>query len=486
MSKKSLSKNYLYNTAYNIFNILVPLITTPYLARILGTLGVGVFAYYFAIAQYFVLFAKLGLSNYGTRHVAQTRDDINKLKREFSNIYLMQILMTIIVSVLYFGYVILFAKEKIISGVFGIWVLSVFFDIDWLFFALEEFKITAIRSFIVKVISTFLIFVLVKSIDDIWKYSFITALSYSIGYFYLWIKCRKYISFKNINFKDVIVHIKPCFILMIPVIAVSIYRSMDKVMLGAMSNMNQTGLYEYAEKIIYCLTACITSLGTVMMPRMSHLASVEDKKTSAVYMLNSLIFIIFLSCGMCFGLLSISETLIPWFYGEEFRGSIILLNLLSVTLPFVAWANIIRALYIIPNKKDSIYIGSFVTGAICNLICNFIAIPFFGATGACIGTIIAELSVPVYQYLKLRKELPYKEYIKKTIPFVAIGTLMFIVCYILKLIMGASIISMICQIIVGGVVYFLLAWLIYKKMNILISNTKKTLNNSHINQDKTN
>ena len=467
---KSVSRNYIYNTAYNILNIIIPLATAPYLARILGTEGVGIYAYYFAIAQYFTLFAKLGLTNYGTRHLAIVRDNEKKLITEFSTLYTMQITVSMIVSLLYICFVLLFAKEKVLASIFVVWVISVAFDIDWFLFAIEDFKSAAIRNCLVKGIAAFTIFIIVRSKDDIWKYAVITSFSYALGYIYLWIKCKKFISLKYIDKKKVLSHIKPCMVLMIPVIALSIYRSMDKVMLGILSNMEQTGLYEYAEKIVYCLTAFISSFGQVMMPRMTNLAAKNDRKTSVSYIHNSMSFIMFLSVGMCFGLMSISDSLVPILYGKGFHGSIILMKLLSITLIFIAWGNVIRSQYVIPNKKDKIYICSISIGALCNLLINAVMIPFYGAIGACIGTIIAELSVPIFQAIVLRKELQYKKMFIKAIPFLIFGIGMYLICEFLQHYTGIGLKTMITQVFVGGVVYSGLS-LIYMKKGLKIIKT---------------
>ena len=460
---KNISKNYIYNTAYNVLNIILPLITAPYLARILGTNGVGIYAFYFAIAQWFALFAKLGLTNYGTRHLASVRDDPFKLKRDFSEIYVMQIVTTAIITLLYIGFICIVAENKLLASLFGLWVISVTFDVDWLLFALEDFKTAAVRSCLVKLISAIAIFVFVRSKEDVWIYALITALSYSSGYFYLWVKSRNYLNFRQVDFKNVFSHIKPCLTLMIPVIALSIYRTMDKVMLGMLSTMSETGLYEYAERLIYALCSFISSLGTVMMPRMSNLAAKKDKETSSKYIEHSMIFIMFLSIGMCFGLLSISDSLIYLLYGKEFNGSTPLLNLLSITLIFIGWGNVIRTQFVIPNKKDKIYIVSIALGAICNLIVNALLISNLGAVGACIGTIVAELIVPVYQFIVLRKELPYKRYLKNTVPFLIAGLCMFALCYIIHHKMNTGLLTMVIQILVGGVFYGSISLLYMKK-----------------------
>lgn len=459
----NIKKNYMYNTMYSMLNMLIPLVTAPYLARMLGADGVGVYAFYFSIAQYVTVFAKLGLTNYGTRHIAAIRDNREMLKREFTNLYVMQFCVTGFVSVCYWGYVLLAAEHKTLAGIFGFWILSVVFDIDWLLFALEEFKSAAVRNCVVKLIATAGILLFVKSADDIEIYAWITTVGYIAGYLFLWMKCREYISVKSIDMKKVIAHIGPCFLLLIPILALNIFRTMDKVMLGVLSNMSETGLYEYAEKIIYCLTTFISSLGAVMMPKISNLIAKKDMKSVRMYISESMAFIIFLSSGMCFGIAAISDSLVPLLFGTPFTKSAVLLKMLAVTLIFIAWGNVIRTQYVIPGKRDKIYLGSITTGAVVNLIVNALLIPKYHAVGACIGTICAEFSVLVFQAFFLYRELPYQVYLKRTAPFIGFGMVMYMGCKWIEWKLGTGFFTMLLQIVCGGIVYAGVSFVYFRK-----------------------
>lgn len=456
-------KNYLYNMIYNILGIIIPLITAPYLSRILGTEGIGIYSYYYAIAYYFTLLGKMGLTNYGTRRIAEVKNDEDLLKRTFTSIYLMQILVASIVAILYFIMVNLcFSNSKEVGLVFGIWIVGTIINIDWFLFGLERFKETATRNIIVKLASLIMIFVIVKEPTDVWKYALIFSVGSVISYIILWDFGKKYFFIGKIDKKEILSHIKPCMILMIPVIALNIYRSLDKVMLGRLSDMNQTGLYENAEKIIYSLTLFISSLGTVMMPRMAVLISTGKKDKVKQGIENSLLFVTFMTSAMCFGVLSVSNSLIPWFYGKDFIGSIELINLLAITLVLIGWGNVIRTQYIIPTRMDDIYIKSVSLGAIVNIILNCILIPRYQAIGACIGTIFAEITVPLYQGIRLRKSLPQKRYICKCIPFVVFGLIMFIVLKALEKIFGTGFFVMIIQILLGALIYLGLSYVYIK------------------------
>ena len=248
---------------------------------------------------------------------------------------------------------------------------------------------------------------------------------------------------------------------------------MDKVMLGWLTkDLNQNGLYENAEKIIYSLTMFISSLGQVMMPRMSAMLSqgkIEEVKKGIA---SSLSFICFMTNAMCFGVLSVSYSLVPWFYGAAFTQSALLMNILAVTLVLIGWGNVVRTQYIIPTKRDDIYIKSISLGAILNLIINLFLIPKYGAVGACVGTLAAEFSVPLYQSIVLRKELDIEKMFVSNLKFTFYGMIMFVILQVLQCFMGLSFKTMIIQIIAGGCIYLGLSYKYLKENMKLIYKRK--------------
>ena len=460
----NVKRNYMYNMVYNILSIVTPLITAPYLSRVLGTEGMGIYSYYYAIAYYFTLLGKMGLTNYGTRRIAEVKSDEKQVKKVFTSIYCMQLIVSIFIAIVYFCVVTFVVdKDRMVGYVFGIWIVGTVINIDWFLFGLEKFKATATRNMIVRIVELVATFLMVKNDGDIWKYCLICALGYAIGYLSFWDYGKRYISWRMVKRIDVLMHFKPCLILMIPVIALNIYRSMDKVMLGTMCDMAETGLYECAEKIIYSLTLFVSSLGTVMMPRMSSLLAEGKRDKVRQGVENSITFVVFMTSAMCFGILSISESLVPWFYGKEFYDSKILIDILAVTLILIGWGNVVRTQYIIPMKMDDIYIKSISLGAVVNLIINSILIPKYAAVGACIGTLAAECVVPIYQGIRLRKELQQNRYIITVIPFVVIGFFMFIILKILEGMCGSGFTTMLLQIVIGAIIYLGLSLIyIYK------------------------
>lgn len=476
--------NYIYNIIYQILILIIPLVTAPYLARVVGADGVGTYSYTYSIVYYFMLFTLLGVNNYGNRTIAKTRDNKEKLSKTFWEIYILQLILGLLMLIIYNVYLLLICnKYKLISLIQSLFIISAILDINWFFFGIEEFKKTITRNTIVKLLNLILILVLVKSKNDLWKYTLIMSGTTCLGQIILWKFIKGKISIVKIKVKDIIKHIKPNIILFIPVISVSLYKMMDKVMLGSLSGVTEVGFYENAEKIVNVPMTFITALGTVMLPRMSNIVSKGNIEKLNSYIEKSISFVMFLAYAMCFGLVSVGEIFSPLYFGNEFIKSGSLIMLLAFTLPFLAFANVLRTQYLIPREKDKIYIISVSMGAVINLIINIILIPKFASIGACIGTIIAEATVMIYQSISLKKELPIGNYIKKIIPFLFKGILMLIIIYPFKYLSINRVYILIIEVVFGMIIYGLsnikyilsvvdirkLSKVYFKKKNIILN-----------------
>ena len=450
-------KNFVYNLIYQVLILVIPLITAPYLARTVKADGVGIYSYTYSIVYYFMLLTMLGVNNYGNRTIAKVREDKEKRSKEFLGIYALQLIIGIIMLVLYLGYVIIFnSAYKNIAIIQSLFIISAMFDINWFFFGMEEFKKTITRNTFIKIGNVILIFALVKSPDDLWKYTLIMSGMMCLSQFILWGFLRKKIKFVKIGLKDVIKHIKPNLVLFIPVIAVSLYKMMDKIMLGKIANVTEVGFYENAEKIIGIPMTLITALGTVMLPRISNIIEKGEINKVNDYISKSISFVMFMSLAMCAGLISVGYNFAPIYFGVEFQKTGILIMLLSVTLPFLSFANVIRTQYLIPAEKDKIYIVSVSLGAVSNLIMNILLIPKLESVGACIGTVTAEFIVMFYQAFAVRKKIQISKYIKNIIPFVLKAGVMLAVTYVFNFIKMNDFIRFFIQICVGCLVYGLL------------------------------
>lgn len=472
----SVKKNFTYNFIYQILIMFLPLLTTPYLSRVLGAEGLGVYSYTYSIASYFIIFAMLGLNNYGNRKIARIRDNKDELSKTFWEIYGMQLFTSFVVLVIYFFYTGLFSNNKLYSLIQGCIIISTMFDINWFFFGIEEFRLTVIRNIIIKILTISFIFIFVKNKGDIKLYILIMAIGTLISQIVLWPLLFKRIAFIKPKLKNIMAHFFQNLILFIPVIAVSLYRILDKVMLGYMTNMSQVGFYDNSEKIISIPMGAITALGTVMLPRISNLIASGKIKESNEMIEKSMLFIMIFGSAFMFGILGISNTLAPVFFGQEFKDCDILINLLTITIIFICWANIIRTQYLIPCNKDKIYVVTVIIGAVINIFINLILIPILGATGAAIGTITAEVFVCISQTYLVRKELTIKKYFYNGFPFLFMGVAMYLVVKLLELNNIISVRLLILQILIGGATYLAFVLIYYKiSKNLLTKNMIKAI-----------
>lgn len=407
---KAQNKNFLYNIIYQLLTFFVPLITVPYVSRVLGAENVGIYSYTYSIVYIFMLFGMLGINNYGSRTIARVRDDKDELSKTFFSIYFFQLIINILALVIYFAYVLLIDPSyKTIYFIQAIFLISICFDINWFFFGLEKFKITITRNLIIKILSVILIFILVKDKSDLNIYTFIMSFSTLLSQVFLFIILPKYIIFKKVKFKEIFSHFKEVLYLFIPVLAFSIYKVMDKTMIGLFSSMTQVAYYEYAEKLMNIPTAIISALGVVMLPHMSYIMG-NDKENYKKTIFDSMKLVSKLSTIMCLGLILISSDAVKVLFGNEFEESSSILILLSTTILASSWANVIRTQFLIPLKKDKVYIRSTFIAAIVNLILNVIFIRKYAAIGACIGTVISEFIVMFYQIFSTKNDLEYKKY----------------------------------------------------------------------------
>lgn len=452
----STKKNFIYSSLYQVLVLVLPLITTPYVSRVFGAENLGVYSYTNTIAQYFVIFAMLGLNNYGNRAVAMTRDDKEELNAVFSEIYTMQLVTGILSLLVYVVYAVFVAQDyKTYSLILTLYVLSAVFDINWLFFGLEKFKLTVTRNSIIKIGSVVAILVLVKTKDDLWIYTSIYAVSMLLSTIALWPYARKEVKYHFPKVQDVLKHIKPNMVMFIPVIAVSIYKYMDKLMLGGFSK-TETGYYENVEKIMTVALGFITAFGNVMLPRMSNMVARKDVAGVRQTIATSMRFVLGLSCALTFGMVAVAPEFVGLYFGKGFEPCITVMIALAPTMIFQSWANVIRTQYLIPFKHDNVYVVSVVFGALINFIINYLMIPKYGALGAVAGTIIAEASVAIIQTVAVRKELNVSLYFKQGIPFLLFGFAMYALARCVSGLQLSDFAKVAVEVVSGAVVYLML------------------------------
>lgn len=479
--KNSVKKNLIYQTIYQILNTCIPLITSPYLARTLGAKKQGVFSYTQSIVNYFTLFAMLGVVNYGTRTIAACAKDKEKRSVTFWNIYIFQLFLSVVAIFFYVLYLLFFCHNNYLIGVLqSLFLFGALVDVSWLYFGVEQFSVTVKRSVVVRIVSVVCILAFVKNPHDLWIYTMIMAGSTFVSNIILWRYLGKIVSFSDfskIKLSVIMEHIKPNFILFIPIMAMSIFHIMDKTMLGLFSTYEQTGFYYNADKVINIPIGIINGIGTVMLPRMTALieSGKEDESTKVFNL--SLEMIMMLSSVMAFGIAAISKEFTPLFFGKGFEPCIYLIILLTPVLIIKSMSQTSRMQFLIPQHREKIFVESVVAGAIVNFIVNIILIPKNGALGAVIGTVVAELVACVWQYVKMFSMINYIKTLYKSSVYIVFGIVMFFVVRGIAIINMPTSYSLCFEVLIGGSLYFALCvlwWGITKNsiLNIIIKKRK--------------
>lgn len=465
MKKNKITINFLYQIAYQILTIILPLITTPYISRVLGAEKTGIYSYTFVVANYFLVFAALGIETYGNRIIASARiEGQDKINYIFSSVFFMHAISSIIAIIGYALYIIFFVEEyKIIAVIQSLLVISALFDVNWFFFGVEEFKLTVIRNTIVKILTIFAMFIFVHKGEDLWKYTLIMATGTLISQSCVWMFIPKYVRFVKVSFKDILVHFKPLCILFFAVIATSLYRMIDKLMIGWTGDMNALGTYEYADRIIRMLVTVITALGTVMLPRMSTLYAQQKEDLAKKYLLSTTQFSFVMSFALAFGIASISNEFLVIFLGDGYSSAVDLIKILSISIPIMGWNNLVRTQILMPKYKDLVYTNAVWTGAIIDVILNAILIFTIGVTGAAVSTVIAYLVVGIFQTFPLKNEYNITALLKYSVfPFFS-GFIMYLLVRVIGTLMGSSIMTVIIEIFVGGMSYVIMNAFYLKK-----------------------
>ena len=454
--KSSIKKNYFYNLFYQLLIMVLPFITTPYVSRVLGANNIGIYSYTYSIVSFFISFGSLGISLYGQREIAFVQDDKKKYSKIFWEILLLKTI-TLSISMIVYWITFVYGNNdyRIYYKILTLELIANIIDISWFFQGLEDFKKTVIRNTIVKILSIIAIFIFVKTKNDLIKYFVIYMLSTLLGNASLWFYLSKYISKVKIRELNIFKHLKPTIMLFIPQIAVQVYTLLDKTMIGTIiSDKSEVGYYEQAQKIVKTALTIITSLGTVMMPRIANTYSNGDKTKVKEYMYKSFNFVFLLAFPLILGLISVSDSFVPVFFGDGYEKTSQIIKIISPIILFIGLSNVTGTQYLLPTKRQTEFTLSVVTGAIVNFIMNSILIPKLGAIGASIGTVIAELTVTSVQIYFTRKDFEWKEILKMSVKYIISALIMFAVCILFNKVIKSNLLSTILQIIFGAISYF--------------------------------
>lgn len=485
--KKSVGKNYIYNLIYQLLVLIVPLITTPYLSRILGPEGIGKFSFTNSLATYFTLFAALGFGFYAQREIASFQDNKHEQSKIFWEII---ILRSFSVTISILVNVILCASNvyQNYSVLMWYWLLLIgaqLFDITFIFQGNEEFGKIVIRNLFAKILSLVLIFVFVKQENQVWVYIICYCMSTLVGNLLMWIHLPRMIEKVRFSELHFFRHLGPTLRLFLPTIATSVYTMLDKTFIGLMITDTYTetidgvdvikrfsdledGYYEQSEKLVKLCMTIVTSLGAVFIPRNSHLVAEGKKEQLQNNIYFSLNFVWLVGAPITFGLAAIAPNFLPWFLGAGFQKSILLMQLLSPLVLIIGFSNVFGIQYLICTSQDNKYLIGVVVGAVVNLILNLVLIPLLWSIGAVIATIAAELCITLVMIVFCRKELNVAKLFTLSWKYLLSALVMFGVVYTLQRFFEPEIWYTVLLIVIGVNAYGLLLLILRDKFSLIL------------------
>ena len=392
----SVKYNFIMNFILTATQFIFPLITFPYVSRVLQASGNGKVTFVASVANYFMMVASLGIPTYGVRACARVRDDKEKLTKTVQELFIINAVVTELVTITYVASIYAvprFLEDKTLFYINGINIVLNMFGMNWVYQALEQYDYITFRSIAFKLISIVLMFLLVHQQSDYVVYGAITVFAAVGSYVLNFVRLRKIISFKpvgNYNFKQ---HFKPIFTLFAQSVAVSIYTNLDTVMLGFMKTDADVGYYHAAVKIKGLLLSLVSSLGNVLLPRMTYFVKNNMMTEFKKYMIKALNFELLMALSLTLYFVLYSAESINFLAGSGYEGAILAMQIITVAVIPNGLTGILGVQVLTSLEKEKYVLYSVIVGAVSDFLLNLLMIPAYGAAGAALATTIAEFLV---------------------------------------------------------------------------------------------
>lgn len=480
MRQKSLVKNVIYNFIYTGLNLFFPLITSPYISRTLGASNLGKVNFATSIINWFVLFAVFGTTTYGVREVSKIRDDREKLNKLFSEIVIINGLLSLVVSIIYFFVVFSFDQFRSEIYLFLIMSLSIIlnmFAIDWFYQGIEEYRYITIRSAIFKIISLICIFLFVKKSDHYVIYGLISVLAISLSGILNYVYSRRFV---KLQFKDInpLRHIKSLRIFFMQTLIVSVYTNLDQTMLGFFIDTKSVAFMNRSKTVVNMAISASTAITNVTLPRASYYIE-NDKKKFRQLLGEVPNYILWITIPITVGSICLAPNIMYILGGPEFFEAITLLQIVALTIICSPLSGYLQSQVLVASGKEKIGLTCSIITSCMSLILNIIMIPKIGFIGAGIVQVISEISAVTMRYYVAKKKLGYTEISfinKSSISYIFSAILMGAIVIFINNIMTNLFLAFIIGAAIGAIVYFAILILLKENvMMIMISKVKQKI-----------
>lgn len=457
---QSVKVNYILNLINTGTQMLFPLLTFPYVCRVIEADGIGQVNFFQSIISYISLFTCLGIPMYAIREIARDRNDVVKMNQTAVEILLLHSMLTLIGYAIVSILCLVVPQIQVNIPLFLILSLTIFFTAigcEWFYQGIEDFKYITIRGLIIKSISVILLFIFVKSKTDLLYYGCYTVFGVLGGNIFNFFRLRKYIHRENIIFSELHIkrHIKPVLKVFSFSVVTSIYLQLNTVLLGFFKNALAVGYFAAATKVMQMLLQMSACLGSVMMPRASHLIAENKESEFNALIQKSYDFTLAIALPMTIGLIVCAPNLIMSLCGVKFENSILPSQIIAPIILMVAISNVFGIQVLFPKGKISIVTLCCGIGAVVDLVLNLCLIPFFSYVGTSIAYLGAEVATTISMYFIGRKYLPITYFKKNHLNYLLGCILMAIVLYAIADLQFSTISILILQGCSGIVVYFL-------------------------------
>lgn len=474
MEPKSIHQNFIWNSIFQALTVITPLITAPYVAQTLQPEGVGVFSYANSIVSYFVLLANLGTVNYAQREISYIQEDIDKRSEAFWNVFFLRFITSVVTLIFYLVFS-FFSRFRFLFLILGLNIASVIFDVSWFYLGMENFGTIMRKNIVVRILTVLSIFVFVHREEDLPIYCLVLGMGTLLGYLAQWMQLRSLVNKPDWSRIHPFSDIKTVLSLFIPTIAIQLYTILDKTMIGLFSGVGaENGYYEEAMKFARLTQTLVISLSTVMLPRIGSCYAQGKNEEIRKYIYQSFQYVWAVAIPLSFGLIGISDNLVPWFLGENFEKVSALLKILSLLLIIIGINTITGNEYLIPTNRQNEYTKTVMLGAGVNISLNLLLIPHLFSIGAALASVVAETSIAGYQLFITRKELSFKNIIQCSKKYLCAGTIMLLILRIENHCFDASMVHTMIMILTGGATYLVI--LLVLRDRFIIDNLKVGMN----------